>query len=120
MHSDRLLDNTILTEWRGQQVIVWGVGTALGELPPYLVAYSHAKAGEQDEDYEVYLVFWQYFADGRGRGVGGCKKVIRSTKYTHANTTHSTVSLCTAPSPPLSLSLLSVSLCFIPRDSLSS
>ena len=120
MHSDRLLDNTILTEWRGQQVIVWGVGTALGELPPYLVAYSHAKAGEQDEDYEVCLVFWQYFADGRGRGVGGCEKVIRSTKYTHANTTHSTVSLCTAPSPPLSLSLLSVSLCFIPRDSLSS
>ena len=33
-------------------VIVWGVGTALGELPPYLVAYSHAKAGEQDEDYD--------------------------------------------------------------------
>ena len=35
------------------QVIVWGVGTALGELPPYLVAYSHAKAGDIDEDYEV-------------------------------------------------------------------
>jgi hypothetical protein len=35
------------------QVIIWGVGTALGELPPYLVAYSHRMAGEVDEDYEV-------------------------------------------------------------------
>ena len=33
-------------------VIVWGVGTALGELPPYLIAYSHAKVGEVDEEYE--------------------------------------------------------------------
>ena len=33
-------------------VIVWGVGTALGELPPYLIAYSHAKAGEVDEDFQ--------------------------------------------------------------------
>jgi len=36
-------------------VIVWGVGTALGELPPYLVAYGHAKAGEADEEYEEIL-----------------------------------------------------------------
>lgn len=27
-------------------VIIWGCGTALGELPPYLVSYSAAKAGE--------------------------------------------------------------------------
>jgi len=36
-------------------IIIWGVGTALGELPPYLVAYSHAKAGEQDDDYEELM-----------------------------------------------------------------
>ena len=34
---------------------MWGVGTALGELPPYLVAYSHAKAGEVDEEYEEMM-----------------------------------------------------------------
>lgn len=33
-------------------VIIWGCGTALGELPPYLVSYSAAKAGEKDEEFE--------------------------------------------------------------------
>jgi len=36
-------------------VIVWGVGTALGELPPYLIAYGHAKAGEKDEEYDEIM-----------------------------------------------------------------
>jgi len=36
-------------------VIVWGVGTALGELPPYLVSYSAAKAGAKDEEYEELM-----------------------------------------------------------------
>jgi len=36
-------------------VIVWGAGTALGELPPYLVSYSAAKAGAKDEEYEELM-----------------------------------------------------------------
>lgn len=30
-------------------------GTALGELPPYLVSYSAAKAGSKDEEYEELM-----------------------------------------------------------------
>ena len=45
---------------------MWGVGTALGELPPYLVAYSHAKAGEVDEEYEELMAQAKSGKKGKG------------------------------------------------------
>ncbi len=30
------------------EAFLWGLGTAIGELPPYFVALAHAKAGEHD------------------------------------------------------------------------
>lgn len=36
-------------------IIIWGTGTALGELPPYLVSYSAAKAGKEDEEYQQLI-----------------------------------------------------------------
>ena len=45
---------------------MWGVGTALGELPPYLVAYSHAKAGEVDEEYEELMAQAKSHDKGKG------------------------------------------------------
>ena len=29
------------------QIVVWGIGTALGELPPYLVSFSASVSGEK-------------------------------------------------------------------------
>jgi len=31
----------------GLQIVVWGIGTALGELPPYLVSFSASVSGEK-------------------------------------------------------------------------
>lgn len=32
--------------------ILWGAGTALGEVPPYAFSYHAAKAGKQNEELE--------------------------------------------------------------------
>ena len=32
------------------EAILWGFGTALGELPPYFVARAAARAGNKDEE----------------------------------------------------------------------
>jgi hypothetical protein len=32
---------------------LWGVGTAVGEIPPYLVSLTAAQSGEVDEEYEA-------------------------------------------------------------------
>lgn len=32
--------------------MLWGAGTALGEVPPYAFSYHAAKAGKQNEDLE--------------------------------------------------------------------
>ncbi len=32
--------------------ILWGAGTALGEIPPYAFSYHAAKAGKQNEELE--------------------------------------------------------------------
>lgn len=29
--------------------MLWGVGTAIGEVPPYLISYSAAKAGQEQQ-----------------------------------------------------------------------
>jgi len=35
--------------------IIWGIGTALGELPPYATSYAARKAGLEDESYQEFL-----------------------------------------------------------------
>lgn len=37
------------------QCMLWGAGTAMGELPPYLVSKAARTAGTTDEDYEAEL-----------------------------------------------------------------
>ncbi|ANQ09628.1 Uncharacterized protein PCOAH_00047410 [Plasmodium coatneyi] len=34
--------------------LIWGIGTALGELPPYLTSYYASKSKLNDEDYEEF------------------------------------------------------------------
>ena len=42
--------------------MIWGVGTALGEIPPYVISYSAAMAGKKSdalveiEEVSVYTV----------------------------------------------------------------
>ena len=33
--------------------VLWGAGTAIGEIPPYLISLAAAQAGEVDEEYEA-------------------------------------------------------------------
>lgn len=35
--------------------MIWGCGTAVGEIPPYAVSRAAALAGEKDEEYEEFL-----------------------------------------------------------------
>jgi hypothetical protein len=35
--------------------ILWGAGTAIGEIPPYLLSYQAAKAGEKNSEFEILL-----------------------------------------------------------------
>jgi len=35
--------------------MLWGFGTAIGELPPYFISLSAARAGGKDADYEQEL-----------------------------------------------------------------
>jgi vacuole membrane protein 1 len=35
--------------------VIWGLGTALGELPPYATSYAARKAGLEDESYKEFL-----------------------------------------------------------------
>lgn len=35
--------------------VLWGVGTALGEIPPYAISYHAAKAGRKNEEMEALL-----------------------------------------------------------------
>lgn len=35
--------------------MIWGAGTALGEVPPYAVALHAARAGEKNSDIEKML-----------------------------------------------------------------
>ena len=42
--------------------VLWGAGTAIGEIPPYAVAMHAARAGEKNSDVEqmlsVVLLHW--------------------------------------------------------------
>lgn len=35
--------------------LIWGIGTAIGEIPPYLVSYGAAMSGDTDEELEEEL-----------------------------------------------------------------
>lgn len=35
--------------------VIWGAGTAAGEIPPYAVSYAAAQSGKKNEDYEDAL-----------------------------------------------------------------
>jgi hypothetical protein len=41
------------------ECLMWGAGTAFGELPPYFMARAARLSGEEpdDEDYQEYLAF---------------------------------------------------------------
>jgi len=45
--------NTLLLLW--PSVIVWGSGTAMGELPPYFITRAAKRAGARATDYEAEL-----------------------------------------------------------------
>ena len=32
--------------------ILWGIGTAFGEIPPYALSYANAAAGKEDEQFK--------------------------------------------------------------------
>ncbi|KAL3138829.1 hypothetical protein ABBQ32_005664 [Trebouxia sp. C0010 RCD-2024] len=49
--------------------MLWGAGTALGEVPPYAFSYHAAKAGKQNEDLEK--MFGMRSAQGQHGFVGG-------------------------------------------------
>jgi len=36
--------------------ILWGAGTAIGEIPPYILSYQAAKAGEKNSEFEAALL----------------------------------------------------------------
>ena len=36
--------------------MLWGAGTAIGEIPPYAVAMHAARAGEKNSDVEQMLL----------------------------------------------------------------
>ena len=38
--------------------VIWGAGTAMGEVPPYAVALHAARAGEKNADTEKLLSVW--------------------------------------------------------------
>mmetsp|Transcript_70496 Transcript_70496/g.113653 ORF Transcript_70496/g.113653 Transcript_70496/m.113653 type:complete len:508 (-) Transcript_70496:242-1765(-) len=53
-------DGSTVTVWRlfllvTVQCMLWGLGTAAGELPPYLVSKAARLAGSKDSDYEQEL-----------------------------------------------------------------
>lgn len=49
--------------------MLWGAGTALGEVPPYAFSYHAAKAGKQNEDLEK--MFGMRSTQGQHGFVGG-------------------------------------------------
>ena len=32
--------------------MLWGAGTAIGEIPPYMLSFAAKSAGKRDEEYE--------------------------------------------------------------------
>ena len=50
--------------------VLWGAGTALGEVPPYALSYHAAKAGKRSAEVEAMLGVGAAAANG-SRG-GGC------------------------------------------------
>lgn len=53
-------DDSTVTFWRlwglvTVQCMVWGIGTAFGELPPYLVSRAARQAGRRDSDFDREL-----------------------------------------------------------------
>merc|ERR1712241_447294 len=37
------------------QCVLWGIGTAVGELPPYLVSKAARQGGKKDSEYEAEM-----------------------------------------------------------------
>ena len=51
--------------------MLWGAGTAIGEIPPYVLSYQAAKAGEKNSEFEASLGGTTTTTDaGGGGGVG--------------------------------------------------
>ena len=44
---------------------LWGIGTAMGEIPPYATSYAAAVAGEADEDMEEVAELQRMKAEGK-------------------------------------------------------
>ncbi|KAL8429297.1 hypothetical protein ACSSS7_006683 [Eimeria intestinalis] len=52
--------------------LLWGLGTALGELPPYAASYAAAVAHKSDEEFEELAgEVEEGISGGGGRGGGG-------------------------------------------------
>ena len=49
---------SFLDVWRkvAPECILWGLGTAIGEIPPYALCYSASQAGKRNEDFEEAFV----------------------------------------------------------------
>jgi hypothetical protein len=50
--------------------ILWGCGTAVGEVPPYFLSYQAAAAGRRSEVHTQLEVLQQSAARGTGTGAG--------------------------------------------------
>lgn len=55
--------------------ILWGAGTALGEIPPYAFSYHAAKAGLKNEEWDDLFQVTQA-ADGQRRERGGLIRTL--------------------------------------------
>lgn len=62
--------------------ILWGIGTAFGEIPPYLLSYQAAKAGERNMELDNAMRIGQN--EGELLGEGGERESNRNVKRTNS------------------------------------
>ncbi|KAL4513802.1 hypothetical protein Ndes2526A_g03517 [Nannochloris sp. 'desiccata'] len=53
---------------------LWGAGTAIGEIPPYILSYQAAKAGEKNSEFEAALLHLDNKKSGAGSFQGDSDK----------------------------------------------
>lgn len=56
--------------------VLWGVGTALGEVPPYALSYHAAKAGKRSAEVEAMLGMGSAQSARNGGGKQPCADAV--------------------------------------------
>jgi hypothetical protein len=64
--------------------VLWGAGTALGEVPPYALSYHAAKAGKRSAEVEAMLGVGAAAANGsRGGGFTAAAAMLHVGRLQH-------------------------------------